>query len=379
MGLITYPPKQHQTDSKTIFFIGSAESGCKINGAEVKLAENGNFSHIVKLKLGKNKFNIELDGEQVERVIEAIKPEQPNPVAYARTYDSFPPQQPSKKNILRSILVSEKSIELPLNIAPIYQLERHGKYKYFLDLQETEMDLDWVHYQVQDSPIIIGEVIKSRVPIIFRKPVASIAEKWENNSLVLDIEYYAQDFAVCIDPGHGGEQFGSCSPKGLFEKELNLSFAELLQTELENLSIKTVMTRTEDESVSLDERVNFAEEHDAMLFLSIHHNALPDARDPNLERGASSHYYHEQSKPFAKYLLDKITEHTELDFYGLFRQNLHVLRENQDRISVLLELGYLIHPFESELISSPEFQAKTARIVAKAISNFFVEARLAKD
>ena len=109
------------------------------------------------------------------------------------------------------------------------------------------------------------------------------------------------------------------------------------------------------------------------MFLSIHHNALPDARDPNLERGASCHYFHEQSKPFANYLLNKVVEHTELSYSGLFRQNLHVLRENPDRISVLLELGYLIHPLESELISSADFQAKTARIVAKAIKNFFLQ------
>jgi N-acetylmuramoyl-L-alanine amidase len=376
MGLITYPPKQHQTDSKTIFFIGFAEKRCIINDKPVKLAPNGNFAHIVKLKLGKNRFDIEIDDEKFQRVVEGVKAEYPHPVAYGQLYESFPPENPSRKNILRSILVAENSIVLPLNIAPIYQLERHSKYKYFLDLQETEMDLDWIHYQIEDSPIIIGEVIKSRIPIIFRKPVASIAEQWEDNSLVLDIKYYAQDFAVCIDPGHGGEQFGSCSPKGIYEKDLNLSFARLLQDELRNLSIHAEMTRTEDVTMSLEERIDFAEEHDSMVFLSIHHNALPDARDPNLERGASTHYYHEQSKPFAKYLLNKVCEHSELDFYGLFRQNLHVLRENQDRISVLLELGYLIHPLESELIASPEFQAKTARIVAKAISNFF---RLAKD
>lgn len=373
MSLITYPPDKHETDSKSIFFIGSAQNYCQINGERVVLSEAGNFAHIVKLKLGVNKFIIKLDDKLLERVVIGIKSEEPNPIAYARHYDAFPPKTPSKKNILRSILVSENRIEIPLNHAPMYTLDKLGKYKCFLDLPDTDMDLDWIHYQVANGPIVIGEVINSKLPIIFNRPVASIEEKWQDHSLILDIVYHQQDFNVCIDPGHGGEQVGTCSPKGIYEKDLNLSFAKLLKEELDNLGISNVMTRNEDESMTLDERVNFAEEHDSLLFLSIHHNALPDARDPNLERGASCHYFHEQSKKFAKQLLQKITEHTELDFAGLFRQNLHVLRENPNRISVLLELGYLIHPIESELITRPEFQKKAARIVAKTIMNFFLE------
>ena len=372
MGLITYPPNKHETDSRSIFFIGSANETCRINDQRVELAENGNFAYVVNLKLGNNQFDIDLDGKSLGYTIVGVKPDEPHPIAYGRIYDSFPAKQPSKKNILRSILVSENRIEIPLNRAPMYSLERLSKYKYFLDLPDTDMDLDCIHYQTQSSSIIIGEVIRSNIPIIFKKPVASITENWENNSLVFEIEYYQQDFAVCIDPGHGGDQRGSCSPKGIWEKELNLSFSQLLKDELINLNVSTVMTRDKDEFISLEQRVSYAQKEDSLLFLSIHHNALPDARDPNLERGASCHYFHEQSKPFANYLLNKVVEHTELTYSGLFRQNLHVLRENPDRISVLLELGYLIHPIESDLITSADFQTKTARIVAKAIKYFFL-------
>lgn len=369
--MITYPPDNHETDSKSIFFIGSARESCTINGDEVKLHENGNFSHTVKLKLGENKFDIELDGAKEQRKVIGIKSKETKPVAYGEHYDSFPPEQANKQNILRSIIVENHRIRIPLNIAPIYNLEKWGSYKYVLDLADIEMDLDWIHYKETECPIIIGEVINSKFPIIFKKAVKNIEEKWEDDYLVLEITYNETDFKVCLDPGHGGHRHGTCSPKGLFEKDLNLSFALKLKEELDNLSVNTVITRDDDRYISLEDRVDFSNEEKSQLFLSIHHNALPDSGKPEESRGASCHYYHEQSKPFANFLLNSLVGYAELPYAGLLRQNLHVLREATDCVAVLVELGYLIHPEEADIISSDEFQTKTAEIMAKAIHNFF--------
>jgi N-acetylmuramoyl-L-alanine amidase len=59
-----------------------------------------------------------------------------------------------------------------------------------------------------------------------------------------------------------------------------------------------------------------------------------------------------------------------LPFAGLYRQNLKVLRDNSLSKAVLLELGYLIHPEESDIISSEEFQKKSAIIIADFLSNY---------
>ena len=128
------------------------------------------------------------------------------------------------------------------------------------------------------------------------------------------------------------------------------------------LGVENYLTRKTDIDLELTERVRIAEEHKANYFISIHHNALPDSRDPNQERGFSCHYYHEESYEFSKYVANKLNEFSGLEFSGIYRQNLHVLRENKDMKSLLLEMGFLIHPLESELISSPEFQDKNSKI-----------------
>ena len=58
--MLVYPPEGHKTDSRTIFFIGSADSYCKINNKDVALSDKNNFAHIVSLDLGENIFEIEI-------------------------------------------------------------------------------------------------------------------------------------------------------------------------------------------------------------------------------------------------------------------------------------------------------------------------------
>lgn len=353
--------------------IGSASQSCKINGKDVELNSDGNFSTIVPLKLGDNKIKVEIDGEVEERKVIGIKAKSTKPVSYGEHYEAFPPDKPDKRNVLRSIVVSDNQIKIPLNVPPIYQLEKHGSHKLVMDLADIEMDLDWIHYKDPNCKIIIGEVLESKFPIIFKQPIDNFEEKWEDDNLILDITYKEVDFAICLDPGHGGKSSGTVSPKGVLEKDLNLEVSNKIKTELENLGVKVFMTREDDRFVSLEGRVHFAKDNDCNLILSVHHNALPDARDPREERGVSCHYFHEQSKPFAVNLLNKLSEFSGLPCAGLFKQNLHILRETPDATAVLVELGYLIHPEESEVITADEYQSKVSKIIAKAIYNFFVK------
>lgn len=82
---------------------------------------------------------------------------------------------------------------------------------------------------------------------------------------------------VMIDPGHGGAETGAISADGsIIEKDVNLKIANQLAIQLEQKGIKVYITRGElsdEETMSLDDRVALAEERKADLYISLHNNA----------------------------------------------------------------------------------------------------------
>jgi N-acetylmuramoyl-L-alanine amidase len=390
--MLVYPPEGHETDSKEIFLLGSARLSCLINRSTVKLEKNGNFCKLIKLKLGENKIQINIDGKSFIRTVYGVLNinNNPNPIAYAQPYKAFnriclktkkhktikPSTQKavnkleSSRNILRSILISNQDISIPLNFHPDCRLEKINAYHYRLDLGIIEQDLDWIHYSELNPEIKIEQISDTIFDIKFQKPIINHKIKFKNQVLNISFTFSEIPLLICIDPGHGGSQIGAISPKGIFEKDLNLSLAIKLAAELNHQGVKTILTRNHDTEKSLSERVKISQKNKCTLFISLHHNALPDGRNPNKESGFSCHYFHEHSFELAKFISLKLKASSSQNFAGIYKQNLHVLRENPDIISVLIELGYLIHPLESDLLCKKSFQTKTARILAKALLEF---------
>ena len=82
---------------------------------------------------------------------------------------------------------------------------------------------------------------------------------------------------IVIDPGHGGIDPGATGHQGLREKDVALDIAKRLRDKLRaSGKYRILLTREEDRKVFLKERVAFANENRADLFISIHINSLPD-------------------------------------------------------------------------------------------------------
>ncbi len=76
---------------------------------------------------------------------------------------------------------------------------------------------------------------------------------------------------VVIDPGHGGTDRGAQVKEGLFEKEITLLVARKLRWMLQSrLGLNAVLSRNEDQTVSLEERAVEANAARADLLVSIH-------------------------------------------------------------------------------------------------------------
>jgi N-acetylmuramoyl-L-alanine amidase len=79
---------------------------------------------------------------------------------------------------------------------------------------------------------------------------------------------------IVLDPGHGGHDTGAIGPTGLMEKDVVLDLASRLRRLLQDrLGVRVLMTRTEDEFVSLADRSAFANRAKADFLISLHVNA----------------------------------------------------------------------------------------------------------
>jgi len=95
-----------------------------------------------------------------------------------------------------------------------------------------------------------------------------------------------RDFVVVIDPGHGGTNDGChAHADDALEKDVTLAISRDLADTLRELMphAEVVLTRESDATMTLAERVRFANSIGGDLFLSIHANASPNGDQTGFE------------------------------------------------------------------------------------------------
>jgi N-acetylmuramoyl-L-alanine amidase len=77
---------------------------------------------------------------------------------------------------------------------------------------------------------------------------------------------------VVLDPGHGGTDIGAKNTWGT-EKTFALDVAHIARDQLQRAGFTVEMTRSADQGLSLEERIEFANRFTNAVFVSIHFNA----------------------------------------------------------------------------------------------------------
>lgn len=178
---------------------------------------------------------------------------------------------------------------------------------------------------------------------------------------------------IVVDPGHGAEDSGALGVPGVtgpMEKNVNLYAALIIRRYLEGLGAQVYMTReTDDEFLTLDERVAFTEAHDADIFLSVHHNSLVETVDPTRYDGTWVYWYNNLSEEMADVLLRHITEASGRDPMGT-ESGYYVVLRNTQAPSVLLELGFMPNEREYENICNRDNMMEIAKAVASGVVEY---------
>ena len=192
-----------------------------------------------------------------------------------------------------------------------------------------------------------------------------------------------------IDAGHGRDNQGTRSTFNReYEKQYTLDWAQRLKPLLEKKGWRVYLTRNGDKSMSLTERVRFADKVRASIFISLHFNAAA-ARVRGLETyciapvGMPSHFtrgnpdpvtsllpnnpFDERSFQLAARVHNQILLKCRMPDRGVRRIRFMSVIKGQRRPAILVEGGYLSNPSEARQIDTSTYRQKLAEGIAAAL------------
>ena len=202
----------------------------------------------------------------------------------------------------------------------------------------------------------------------------------------------AGDFTtVVLDPGHGGRDPGATNPFGT-EADYNLSVANMVKSQLVAKGFKVVMTRESNVFLSLQERVQLANAiKESAIYISIHFNSggrsARGIETFTLSPTGVSHYGSDlkasdnQTRAGNEHDSANIALATAVHGWTLKQLGKNTLDRGIKRArfsvlsgvshpAILLEGGFMSHPFEARMIENPAYQKTLAAGVVYAIGRY---------
>src|SRR6266849_3315681 len=167
---------------------------------------------------------------------------------------------------------------------------------------------------------------------------------------------------VVVDAGHGGKDSGAYRRYGPPEKLVTLDVAQRLDRKLRESQLKTVMTRSSDVFIPLDERVAIENSQKNAIFVSIHFN---DSRRRAIH-GFETYYHSGDSFDLAYRIQSKLMTIPHSDNRGVHTANFRVLRLAYYP-AVLVECGFLSNRSEGNEARDWEYRELLADRIAEAI------------
>ncbi|MCL1852267.1 MAG: family 10 glycosylhydrolase [Peptococcaceae bacterium] len=182
-----------------------------------------------------------------------------------------------------------------------------------------------------------------------------------------------QNFTILLDPGHGGSDPGALGPLGMLfpEKDINFTTTMKVKNELEMLGATVELTRSGDNEMSLNDRVEKNRALRPDLFLSIHANSLDESADGARVIGVSTWYRHRIAQDVCSFVFDFVWNDLTRPQTGWHEENFYVCRPTWAP-SFLIETGFLCNPQEFSWLVNAQEQDRLASSIARGIAGYFM-------
>jgi|SRR5579872_4245997 len=269
-----------------------------------------------------------------------------------------------------------------------------SKGPYTLDIKEVSKPSPGLLITIVFNPSKIGmsfekfESIGLQKGIVFRFYNKELLDKIELSSKpILQTAYRS---SVVIDCGHGGTDIGAIGCNRVYEKDICLPVGIEVARALEAKGVTAHLARTTDQTMLLDVRTTFANERNADLFVSIHANTSPNKTASGIETFFVTPDLFcsiESDKKLCSCLERKYEKSRKLAHcvHSALIDTLRINYPVKDRSvrtaasnvligtvmpSVLVEIGFLSHEKEAELLAQASYQKQVAQGIAHGILDY---------
>jgi N-acetylmuramoyl-L-alanine amidase len=173
---------------------------------------------------------------------------------------------------------------------------------------------------------------------------------------------------VVVDAGHGGEDPGAVVA-GVKEKDLVLDIVLRIFELAGEGPVEVILTRATDRYVDLKDRVKFAEEVGAVLYLSVHVNYSSSTYVRGIEVWVdNTRKPDDPSWKLAGSVLRALVAETGARDRGVRSQKLYMRHTKLP--AVLVEVGYLSNPAERRLLLDTSYRDRVAKGILQGIYDF---------
>lgn len=171
--------------------------------------------------------------------------------------------------------------------------------------------------------------------------------------------------SIVIDPGHGGADCGAIRGD-ITEKAIVLDISKRVNQLLKEKGYNVAMTRTDDSTVSLQERVDFSEARNPDIFISIHVNS---SVKPEIT-GIETHYWRQESLTLAQTIHASMASNIQSKDRGLFKSKFYVINHTTAP-AILVEIGFISNENEKSQLVSDKRKQDTAKAIVEGVENYF--------
>ena len=268
----------------------------------------------------------------------------------------------------------DNSVLKAIRVGP-YKTARTAFGRVVLDLSHM------VGFSVDTRPLnggmtyLINVITSGTGPAIIQPTPPAVAEGGQPPADPLNVSLAGK--LIVIDPGHGGKDTGARDEfrtGQVYEKDITLAIARRVRDVLQKSGATVLMTRDEDVLPSVMARPQFANDHHADYFVSIH----CDSSGGQNSHAGTTVYFHAQNglcRLMASDIGRRVSETSGIPYDGIksdtirFSTGFGVLR-GSEMPAVLVETGYMNNDTDLAKLRDDATQQNIAQGIAAGLRDF---------